>query len=114
MELTVSHEEGYVMAEASGPLDEEAGELFREYLHPLVGQSGTKVVLDLSKAKRINSDGVGHLVALVSHANTSSSTVVLTACSPFVSGVLARSKLERFFDLASTVSEAVSRVVDGT
>jgi anti-anti-sigma factor len=113
MELTVSHEEGYVIAEITGPLDDEAGDLFREYLHPLVGQRGTKIVLDLSKANRVNSCGLGHLVSLVVHANTKTSTVVLAACSPFVSGVLARSKLERFFEMVNTVSEAVSRVLDG-
>jgi len=113
MELKLSHEEGYVLAEVVGPIDDEAGELFRELLHPLVGQPGTKVVVDMSQANRITSHGIGHLVSLVSHANTNSSRVVLAASSSFVSIVFNRSKLDRFFDLAQDIPEAVNKVLDG-
>jgi anti-sigma B factor antagonist len=113
MELQVSHETGYVFASTSGPIDASAAGLFREYLHPLVGQRGNKLVLDLSKSDRIDSAGIGALVLLVTHANTSSSRVLLTACSPFVSIVLNRSGLDRFFDTADTVAEAIRRVLDG-
>ena len=113
MELKLSHEEGYVLAEVAGLIDEEAGDLFREFLHPLVGQPGTKLVIEMSKANRINSYGIGHLVSLVSHANTNSSRVVLAACSSFVSIVFNRSQLDRFFDLAEDIPEAVNRVLDG-
>ena len=112
MQLDLSHEDGYVLASAAGPIDDSAEELFREYLHPLVGQRGTKVVLDLSKSERVNSVGLGQLVILAVNANTNSSRVVLTACSPFVSIVLDRSKLDAFFETAASVSEAVSRLLD--
>ena len=113
MELKLSHEEGYVLAEVIGPIDDEAGELFREFLHPLVGQPGTRLVVEMSQAKRITSYGIGHLVSLVGHANTSSSRVVLAACTSFVSIVFTRSKLDRFFDIAQDLPEAVNKVLDG-
>ena len=113
MQLDVSHEDGYILARTSGPVDDSAGELFRQYLHPLVGQRGTKVVLDLSKSERINSLGLGQLAILVANANTNSSRVVLAACTPFVSIVLDRSKLDAFFQTAASVSEAVSRHLGG-
>jgi len=71
MELRVSHEEGYVLAATIGFVDDDARELFRESLHPLVGQSGTNVVLDLSRSNHITSDGIGQLISVVTHANTS-------------------------------------------
>ena len=37
MELTVSHEPGCVVASTMDSIDDSAGDLFREYLHPLVG-----------------------------------------------------------------------------
>ena len=111
MELTISHEDGYVLASTNGPIDEAAAQDFQEYLHPLVGQRGTKVVLDLSQSDRIDSLGIGQLVALVSNANTNSSQVVLAACSPFVAIVLNRTKLDRFFDTAQSVPEAVNRLL---
>jgi len=58
MELKVSHEEGYVLAATFGSVDHVARELFRESLHPLVGHSGTKLVLDLSQFNYITSDGI--------------------------------------------------------
>jgi len=112
MELRVSREEGYVLANASGLIDDSAGDLFREHLHPLVGQRGTKLVLELSLAKRVNSAGLSHLVMLVTNANTHGSRVVLAACSSFVSVVLSRSKLDQFFEIAETVPEAIERVLD--
>ena len=113
MELQLSHEDGYVLAQVSGPIDDDAGDLFREYLYPLVGQSGTKVVLEMSKVNRLNSYGIAHLVSLVSHANTNSSRVVMAACSSFVSIVFGRTKLDRFFDVAEDIAGAVNMVLDG-
>ena len=110
MELKVEHKQGYVLAIASGYLDDAARELFREHLHPLVGQQGTKLILDLSDAKRVNSAGLSHLVMLVTNANTNSSRVVLAACSPFIAGVLNRSKLDQFFEVVESVDEAVQRL----
>ncbi len=107
MELTVSHESGYVLASTMGAIDDSAGELFREYLHPLIGQRGTRLVLDLSKSNFVTSPGLGQLVSLVVHANTNSSQVVLAAPTPFLSVVFDRSKLRTFFTLADTVAEAI-------
>lgn len=108
MELRVSHEAGYVLANTEGSIDDSAEALFLEYLHPLLGQKGTKLVLDLSKSKYISSKGLGQLVALAAHANMNASKVVLAACSPFISVVLDRSKLSTFFTVAATVPEAIS------
>ena len=112
MELQVSLEDGYVLAATSGPIDDSAGELFRQYLHHLVGQSGTKLVLDLSGSDRINSAGIGQLVMLVINANTNSSRVLLAACPSFLSIVFDRSGFTRFFELAASVPEAIRQVLD--
>ena len=112
MELEVSHEEGYVLATAAGTVDDAAEKLFRESLHPLVGQCGTNVVLDLSRSKLIDSNGIAQLVSLASHANSSSSRVIVAACSPFISEVLSRCKLNRFFEMADSVPVAIRRVLD--
>ena len=111
MELKVSHEEGYVLATTVGIVDDAARELFRESLHPLVRQSGTNVVLDLSRSNFIDSSGIGQLVAVVTHANSSGSRIVLAACSPFIAEVLNRTKLNRFFETADSVAEAIRRVL---
>jgi anti-anti-sigma factor len=113
MELTVSHEQGYVLACTSGPIDESASEPLREYLHPLVAQKGTRLILDLSDSPRITSAGIGQLVKLVSDANSHASRVVLARVPPFIGEVLSVTRLNRFFDLAETVSEAVTLAEGG-
>ena len=112
MELHVSQEDGYLLAKTVGPIDDSAGDLFRQDLSPVIAEHGTKVVLDLSGSPRVNSVGLGHLVTLVANANIHSSRVVVAACTSFVSAVLDRSRLERFFEIADTVPEAVSRVLE--
>ncbi len=112
MDLNLSHESGYVLGDTTGPIDDSAADLFREYLHPLVGQPGTNVILDLSRSNFITSKGLGQLVSLAIHANTSSSRVILAGCTPFVSVVLDRSKLTQFFEILPSPAEAIRRVLD--
>jgi anti-sigma B factor antagonist len=107
MDLQIVREADYVLAETSGPLDESAREPFREKLHPLVGQRGAKLIVDLSGSLRINSAGVGNLVALVADANTQGSRVVLCAVQPFVAGVFSATRLDQYFTLAANRDEAV-------
>jgi anti-anti-sigma factor len=102
MELKVSREENCVLAKTIGAVDHSARQLFRESLHLLVAQRGTNVVLDLSHSNYITSDGIEQLVSLACHANSSGSRVILAACSPFISEVLNRCKLNRFFEIADT------------
>jgi anti-anti-sigma factor len=111
MELQVIHEEGYVHAQTHGPIDDEAKELFREYLHPLIGQKGTKMILDLSQSNFISSNGIGHIVSLVAHANTNSSRVIITACTPFVGIAMNRCKLDKFFEMSDSVPSAIRMIL---
>jgi anti-sigma B factor antagonist len=113
MELNLSHEPGYVLAKTSGPIDESARPLLAEYLHPLVSQQGTRLVLDLSGSPRINSEGISLLVKLNADANSHGSRVVMTSAAPFVQNVLAITRLDRFFDLQPTLSQAIDAVQSG-
>lgn len=114
MELSLSHEQGYVLARTSGTIDESAGEPLREYVHPLVAIKGTKVILDVSDSPRISSAGIAHLVRLVTDANTCGSRVVFTRVPPFIAEVFRVTRLNRLFDMTETLSEAVAKAVGPT
>ena len=109
MDLLVAHHEGYVLAKLNGPLDDRAREPFREKLHPLFATKGTRLIVDLSGAPRVNSAGIGNLVALVADANTNGCRVTFCALTPFVSSVMSVTKLDKYFDVAPSVQDAVSR-----
>jgi anti-anti-sigma factor len=108
MELELSHENGYVLVSTRGRIDDAIESILKEQLHPLVGQRGTRIVLDLSQSNYITSRGIGSLVSLVVHANASGSRVIIAACSPFITKVLETAKLNKFFEMTPTVSEAIS------
>jgi anti-sigma B factor antagonist len=108
MELTLSSRDGCTIAAIQGPLDESARDSFREQLHPLVGKKGTRLIVDLSGSPRINSAGIGNLVALTADANTNSSRVVLASPQTFVSMVIQVTRLDKFFSIAPDLEAAIA------
>lgn len=113
MELTLSHEPGYVLARTAGPIDESARDLLSEYLHPLVSQPGTRLVLDVSGSPRINSEGLSLLVKLAADANSHGSRMAVAAATPFVLNVLAVTRLDHLLQLRPTLSQAIDAVNNG-
>ena len=109
MEVNVTRHDGYVVARVGGNLDETARDPFREQLHPLFAAKGTRLIVDLSESARINSAGVGNLVALVADANTNDSRVILCGMQPYVAMVISVTKLDRFFEIAANLDEAITR-----
>jgi anti-anti-sigma factor len=109
MELTLSSRDGFTVAVTKGPLDETAREPFREHLHPLVGQKGTRLIIDLAGSPRVNSPGIGNLVALTADANTNNSRVVLCNLQPYFSMVIGVTKLDRFFTIVTDLDAAVAK-----
>ena len=109
MELKLSTRDGFTVAATSGPIDETAREPFRELLHPLVGKKGTRVIVDLAGSPRINSAGLGNLVALTADANTNDSRDVLCGPQAFVTTVFSITKLERYFEVAADLDAAVAK-----
>jgi anti-anti-sigma factor len=109
MEVNVTRHDGYVVARVGGNLDETAREPFREHLHPLFAAKGTRLIVDLTESTRVNSAGIGNLVALVADANTNDSRVILCGMQPYVSMVISVTKLDRFFEIAQDLDEAIAR-----
>ena len=110
MELTLATHDGYILAKTKGPLDDSAREPFREQLHPLFAKQGTRLIVDLGGSPRINSQGIGNLVALVADANTNNSRVIFCNLMPFVATVISVTRLDKFFEVAGSVEDAVKRV----
>jgi anti-sigma B factor antagonist len=108
MDLNVSRHDDYVVARLGGNLDESARDPFREHLHPLFATKGTNLIVDLSDSPRINSAGIGNLVALVADANTNDSRVIVCNLQPYVSMVISVTKLDKFFEIAASVDEAIA------
>lgn len=105
MQLTLTHGDDHTLAHTTGPIDESAREVFRESLHPIVAQPGSKLIIDLTNSPRINSQGVSNLVTLVAHANTSGSRVILRNVPTFITVVFSVTRLDQFFEIAQSAPQ---------
>jgi anti-sigma B factor antagonist len=110
VQLSLAQRNGLPVATTTGPIDDSARDLFREHLHPLVAQGGAGLVLDLSGSSYVNSQGLGHLVTLGTHANTKGATLVLCGLKPHVAGVVTVTKLDRFFTIVPDVEQALAQL----
>src|SRR5262245_919747 len=108
MQIQVSRHGDYVLGRTTGPLDESTRDAFRDQLHPLVANSGTRLILDLAGSQRVNSQGVGNLVALVADANTHDSRVILCNLQSFVAVVISVTRLDKFFEITANLDEAIA------
>lgn len=113
MQLNVTPREDSWLVETSGAIDDSARELFREELHPRLLKSGARMVLDLSGSNYVNSQGLGHLVTLVTHANTKGASLVFCGLQPHVAGVISVTKLDRLFAIAPDSEQAFARLSVG-
>jgi anti-anti-sigma regulatory factor len=62
----------------------------------------------LTGSPRVNSPGIGNMVALTADANTNDSRVVFCNIQPYVSMVISVTKLDKFFNIATDLDAAVA------
>jgi anti-anti-sigma factor len=111
MKIDVATKSGRLVAVLSGELDEAARRQFEAQLHPQITRRGAVLLIDMSAVSRISSAGLGHLVSLAARANTNGSRLILVSPTPFVSGVLKTTRLDRFFEIAETMGNAEQLLV---
>ena len=112
MEMNVTRDGDLVLVELAGPMGEESRDMFRSQLHPLIGERGARFLIDMSGVQRINSPGVGSLVALAADANTHNGRVILCSPSSFVTVILNVTRLNTFFEIAASIAEGRERLSD--
>jgi anti-anti-sigma factor len=109
IEISLRDEDGLTIAKIEGNLDETAKGPFRELLHPVVGKKGARLIVDLSGSARINSAGIGNLVALTADANTNDSKAVFCNLQPYFAMVIGVTKLDRYFEIVTDLAAAKAR-----
>lgn len=75
-----------------------------------MSQRGARAVLDLSGLVFLSSTGLSELINLVAQANVQEQRIILAAAPPFLAGLLETTRLDRFFEQAETVAEALGRL----
>jgi anti-anti-sigma factor len=107
MQIECTPQQGYYLAICEGQLDDSTHRPFRDTIHPLFTDKGVQVVIDLSGAKWINSEGIAAMVRLTADANTRNCRVIFAAPNSFVQEIFAVTRLDHFFEVAPTREAAV-------
>lgn len=110
MEIQIDDYEGVKVVRVKGRVQDEGEQSFSRAVGSLIQGRGTRIVLDLSQVEMLNSSGLGDWVRLTAQVNTQEGRVILANPSAFVAGVLETTRLDRFFEICSSVDEAVARL----
>lgn len=110
MELRLIEEPGLTLAVLYGSIDDDARAKFNEYLHPVASRKTGRILIDLSEATRITSNGLGALTSLVAWANAHGACVAMASPNPHVHSVICVTKLDRFFEIFPREKDARSRL----
>ena len=114
MKLEVHSEnrpDGTCVARLSGNLfGSPSGYAFQDDIRRRIAEGARAVVLDVENVQRIDSSGVGILVALMWSASSAGTRMVLTALPQRVEKVLSMAMLLDHVDHAPSVDEALARL----
>ncbi|MFQ5864161.1 MAG: STAS domain-containing protein [bacterium] len=86
-----------------GPPDSDE---FKDTIYKLVNQGTTKVVVDLSEVKRMNSSGLGILISGLTSLRNRKGDLKLAAINEMMEGILVMTKLNTIFDTYQTAEGA--------
>lgn len=106
MNVRVEDRSGIRVVRIDGMLTHEGESQLVSTVVNLLNEGSTRIVLDLGDVQMINSAGLGALVRVTAQVNSQHGRIALARPSPFVTGVLENTKLNRYFDVYPTVESA--------
>jgi len=110
MIIKIEDQAGIKVVHPQGELTGDEDHALVETITGLIDEDDLRVVINLGQVTFMNSAGLGDLVRVAAQINTREGRIVLGSLSPFVEGVLRSTNLDRFFEVADTVDEAVARL----
>ncbi len=110
MKVTVEDLQGIKLLRLAGELRGEEKENLVDTFTDFLAGPRARIVLDLGQVSYMNSAGLGELVRLVAQANLQEARVILAGASPYLSGVIETTRLNRFFELSPNVEDALRQL----
>lgn len=112
MEIIGRLQDGVLVADLKGPLTAGGEEKLRQAINEYVAYGHQKVLLNLSDVSRIDSTGVGELVASIKLVERFGGAVKLVRIHPRVRHILDLSRILPVLDFYDTTSEALDSFLD--
>ncbi len=103
--ITIEHRDCVSILQLDGDLTSR-GNLKRN-VERFMGRRCHRIVLDLSRVLMISSANLADLMELTARSNSQGGRLVLLSPSPFVEGVLAATKLDKYFEVYSELDSAL-------
>jgi anti-sigma B factor antagonist len=101
--------DGVTVLAISGSMTAEGGsEQFRNAVKSLAAQGNNKVLLDLSKVDKVDSEGLGQLVSAYTTLRNAGGDLKLFNLSPEVHYLLQITKLSSVFDIQEDEASAIA------
>ncbi|KAB2880302.1 STAS domain-containing protein [bacterium] len=88
-------------------MTEEHIEMLQAAVRELLDDNVDKIVIDLSKIKRINSSGLGSLISLYTAAHNKNGVLKIGGYNEFVKNVLNITKLAEVFEIHPTQEDCI-------
>ncbi len=110
MQVSIDTSGAQAVARFEGTLGQENQDSLLAELLPLVDQRQAQLIIDLARVSSIDSSGLNILINLVTRSRLHEGRVILVGPNKFVSGVLEVTQLNRWFEICSTVDDAVQRL----
>lgn len=83
-------------------------QLFKDHIYKLINQEIMKMVVELSRVKRINSTGLGILMSGYTSVSNKDGIMVLANASQTMKGIMIMTKLNTIFKNYESVEEAIA------
>lgn len=107
MEIAVHDEDGVKILLVSGELDASNSSELVSVFDPLLKEGNRKFIIDLQKVSFVDSAGLSALVKLLKRTRGQSARLFLAGSQDPVRRVLQLTRLDRAFDIAETVPQAL-------
>jgi len=109
VDLRLAEVNGIKVLRIDGAITEDRDSLVVPFTD-LLSTPHARIVLDLTRAKYLNSAALGDLVRMVGQANVQEARVILAGAPPFIAGLFAATRVDRFCEQAPRLEEALQRL----
>lgn len=105
--METQQKDGVTVISVDQRLDALAAPKFRETIKKMSEQSKTKLIIDMTKTKLIDSSGCGVLVASLRTLLKNHGDIKIARPSPQVKTLFGLTRLDRVFDIYEDLDEAI-------
>ena len=108
MAVKTEQKSGLTVCHVEGEIDINTAPDIKKMFDKLITKKEPKIVINLAKVTYVDSSGLATLVEVLKNMRSYGGKMKLSNMSPKIKSLFEITKLEKLFDIASSVEEAIS------